>query len=148
MQLSALFFRHHYTGLSCINVMKKSVFLFAMSIMILGAGCKKAYIVPNRTIFATLNPGNWIKLDGGRSYTASINMPEINNNFNDYGAVLVYISFDNGTYEQIPQVYNGVSYSYLTRAGQIVLEIQSSDGIGTVTPPGSVKVKIVLIESL
>jgi hypothetical protein len=85
MQLSALFFRHHYTGLSCINVMKKSVFLFAMSIMLLGAGCKKEYIVPNRTIFATLNPGNWIKLDGGRSYTASINMPEIDNNFNDYG---------------------------------------------------------------
>jgi hypothetical protein len=124
--------------------MKKSVFLFAMSIMLLGAGCKKEYIVPNRTIFATLNPGNWIKLDGGRSYTASINMPEIDNNFNDYGGVLVYISFDNGTYE----VYNGVSYSYLTRSGQIVLEIQSSDGIGTVTPPGSVKVKIVLIESL
>jgi hypothetical protein len=75
-------------------------------------------------------------------------MPEIDKNFNDYGGVLVYISFDSGIYEQIPQVYNGVSYSYLTRSGQIVLEIQSSDGIGTVTPPGSVKVKIVLIQSI
>jgi hypothetical protein len=128
--------------------MKKSVFLFAMSIFLLGSGCKKEYIVPNRTIFATLNPGNWIKLNGGRNYTASINMPEIDKNFNDYGGVLVYISFDSGIYEQIPQVYNGVSYSYLTRSGQIVLEIQSSDGIGTVTPPGSVKVKIVLIQSI
>lgn len=119
-----------------------------MSIFLLGSGCKKEYIVPNRTIFATLNPGNWTKLNGGRSYTASINMPEIDKNFNDYGGVLVYISFDSGIYEQIPQVYNGVSYSYLTRSGQIVLEIQSSDGIGTVTPPGSVKVKIVLIQSI
>jgi len=128
--------------------MNKSLFLFAMSIMLLGAGCKKEYIVPNRTIFATLSPGNWIKLDGGRSYTASISMPEISNNFNEYGAVLVYISFENGVYEQIPQVYNGVSYSYVSRSGKIVLEIQSSDGLGTVTPPGSVKVKIILIESI
>ncbi|MFA6946718.1 MAG: hypothetical protein WC220_12540 [Pedobacter sp.] len=128
--------------------MKKSVLLLALGILLVSAGCKKEYIVPNRTVFATLNSGNWIKLDGGRNYTASINMPEIDNYFNDHGAVLVYISFDNGTYEQIPQVYNGVSYSYLIRSGQIVLEIQSSDGVGLITPPGSVKVKIVLIESI
>ena len=105
-------------------------------------------IVPNRTIITTLNSGSWIKNDGGRNYTAAIDMPEIDNYFNDHGGVLVYISFDNGTYEQVPQVYNGVSYSYITRTGQIVLEIQSSDGLGTVTPPGTVKVKIVLIESI
>jgi hypothetical protein len=114
----------------------------------MGAACKKEQIVPNRTIITTLNSGNWIKLDGGRTYTSSINMPEINNYFNDYGGVLVYVSFENGTYEQIPQVYNGVSYSYLTRAGQIVIEIQSSDGQAVISPPGSVKVKIVLIESI
>ncbi len=74
-------------------------------------------------------------------------MPEIDNYFNDYGAVLAYISFDSGIYEQIPQVYNGVSYGYVSRSGKIVLEIQSSDCLGTVTPPGSVKVKVVLIES-
>lgn len=81
-------------------------------------------------------------------FFASIQMPEIDNYFNDYGGVLVYISFDNETYEQIPQVYNGVSYSYLTRSGQIVLEIQSSDGTGVVTPPGTVKLKIILIASI
>jgi len=128
--------------------MKKLILLFAMSILLVGAGCKKEYIVPNRTVFTTLNPGNWIKLDGGRSYTASISMPEIDNYFNDHGAVIVYISFDSGTYEQIPQVYNGVSYSYVMRSGQIVVEIQSSDGVGVITPPGSVKLKIVLIESI
>ena len=128
--------------------MKKLILLFAMSILLVSAGCKKEFIVPNRTVFTTLSPGNWIKQDGGRSYTASINMPEIDNYFNDHGAVIVYISFDSGTYEQIPQVYNGVSYSYITRSGQIVVEIQSSDGIGVITPPGSVKLKIVLIESI
>ncbi|WP_090707208.1 hypothetical protein [Daejeonella rubra] len=128
--------------------MKKPILLFALFILVLSAGCKKEQIVPNRTILTTLNSGSWIKLDGGRSYTASINMPEIDNYFNDYGGVLVYVSFETGTYEQIPQVYNGVSYSYLTRSGQIVIEIQSSDGLAVVTPPGSVKVKIVLVESI
>lgn len=128
--------------------MKKLILLFAMSILLVSAGCKKEFIVPNRTVFTTLSPGNWIKQDGGHSYTASINMPEIDNYFNDHGAVIVYISFDSGTYEQIPQVYNGVSYSYITRSGQIVVEIQSSDGIGVITAPGSVKLKIVLIESI
>lgn len=104
--------------------------------------------MPNRTIITTLSSGSWVQSNGGRTYTAAIDMPEIDNYFNDHGGVLVYISFDSGTYEQVPQVYNGVSYSYITRTGQIVLEIQSSDGIGTVTPPGTVKVKIVLIDSV
>lgn len=128
--------------------MKRHFALLALFVLFMGASCKKEQIVPNRTVITTLTSGNWIKLNGGRSYTASINMPEIDNYFNDYGGVLVYISFENGTYEQIPQVYNGVSYSYITRSGQIVIEIQSSDGQAIISPPGSVKVKIVLIESI
>ena len=129
--------------------MKRLLFFICLSLIVFfGAGCKKEMIVPNRTIITTLNAGDWIKLNGGRTYTAIIDMPEIDNYFNDYGGILVYISFVAGTYEQIPQVYNGVSYSYVTRSGQIVMEIQSSDGIGTITPPGTVKVKIVLIKSI
>ena len=128
--------------------MKRSLIFICLSLIISIAGCKKEMIVPNRTIITTLNSGNWVQNSGGRTYTAAINMPEIDNYFNDHGAVLVYISFENGTYEQVPQVYNGVSYSYITRTGQIILEIQSSSGLGTVTPPGTVKVKIVLINSV
>lgn len=128
--------------------MKRSLIFICLSLIIFIAGCKKEMIVPNRTIITTLNSVNWVQNSGGRTYTATINMPEIDNYFNDHGAVLVYISFENGTYEQVPQVYNGVSYSYITRTGQIILEIQSSSGLGTVTPPGTVKVKIVLIKSV
>lgn len=128
--------------------MKKSLLAICLLLILASAGCKKDQLVPNRTIITNLSSGNWIPVNGGRTYTASIEMPEINNYFNDYGGVLVYISFENGTYEQIPQVYNGVSYSYITRTGQIVLEIQSADGVGTVTPPGSIKVKIILIDSV
>lgn len=127
--------------------MKKSMLLICLAILMTAAGCKKEYYVPNRTIITTLNSGSWIPMNGGRTYSASIDMPEIDDDFHQYGGVLVYISFDNETYEQVPQVYNGISYSYVSRRGQIVLEIQSSDGLGTVTPPGSVRIKIVLVES-
>lgn len=129
--------------------MKRSLIFICLSLIIFAAGCKKEMIVPNRTIITTLSSSSWSQSNGGRTYTAAIDMPEIDNYFNDHGGVLVYISFDNGsTYEQVPQVYNGVSYSYITRSGEIVMEIQSSDGLGTVTPPGTVRVKIVLIDSV
>lgn len=129
--------------------MKRSILLICLSLLVFAAGCKKEGIVPNRTIITTINSGSWTQSNGGRTYTAVIDIPEIDSYFNDHGGVLVYISFDNGgSYEQVPQVYNGVSYSYITRPGEIVMEIQSSDGLGTVTPPGTVRVKIVLIESV
>jgi hypothetical protein len=133
--------------LKTYSIMKRSIIFICFSLIVFAAGCKKEMIVPNRTIITTLNSSSWIPNSGGRTYTAAIDMPEIDNYFNEHGGVLVYISFDNGIYEQVPQVYNGVSYSYITRVGQIVMEIQSSDGLGTVTPPGTVRVKIVLIES-
>lgn len=77
--------------------MKRHFALLALFVLFMGASCKKEQIVPNRTVITTLTSGNWIKLNGGRSYTASINMPEIDNYFNDYGGILVYISFENGT---------------------------------------------------
>ena len=127
--------------------MRKSLFFICLCLFVVASGYKKEVIIPNRTIITTLDSGDWIKFDGGLSYTAAINMPEIDDYVNENHGILVYFSFQDGTYEALPEVYNGISYSYITRAGQIVIEIQSSDGISVVTPPGGVTVKIVLIES-
>ncbi len=127
--------------------MKKSLLFISVLFIITASACKKESVVPNRTIVYTLNSADWETSNGGRTYTAAIDMPEIDDYFNEYGGVLVYVSFGDNVNEQIPQVYNGVSYSYITVPGQIVLEVQSSDGAGTITPPGRMKVKIVLIPS-
>lgn len=113
------------------------------------SACTKEYVVPNKTIITELRPGDWINVNNqGRNYTAAIDMPEIDDYVNEHHGILVYVSFGDRTYEQIPQVYNGVSYSYYTKPGQIVMELQSSNGTSVITPPGSMTVKIVLIESL
>jgi len=129
--------------------MKKiHLLLLMLPLVTLLSSCeKKEYIVPNRTIITELRPGNWITSDNGRTYSAAIDMPEIDNYFNERGGVLLYVSFGSQTYEQLPQVYNGVAYSYSTQPGQIVIDIQSSDGIEVINPPGSMTIKIVLIES-
>ena len=127
--------------------MRKSLFYICLCLIVVVSGCEKEVISPNRTIITTLSPGDWIQSNGGRSYSAAIDMPEIDDYVNENNGILVYFSFEDGTYEPLPEVYNGVSYSYITRIGQIVVEIQSSDGISVVTPPGGVKVKIVLIDS-
>jgi hypothetical protein len=127
--------------------MQRSIFSLVL-IMLSLASCNKEYVVPNRTIITELFAEDWDNLDQGRNFVAEIDMPEIDDYVNEHHGVLVYVSFGNRTYEQIPQVYNGVSYTYFTRPGQLVMELQSSDGISVVTPPGSMTVKIVLIESL
>ena len=122
--------------------------LLILPIILIGASCKKTeYAVPNKTIIVDLAAGRWLPLNGGRSYTAAIDVPELDDYMNERGGVLVYLSFGSQTYEQIPQVYNGESYSYVTRPGQIVLEVQEYDGLGSVAPPGNMTVKIILIRS-
>lgn len=123
--------------------------LISLPLAILLGSCQKnEYIVPNKTIITELRPGSWVTSDNGRTYSAAIDMPEIDNYFNERGGVLVYASFGNQVYEQLPQVYDGVAYSYTTQPGQIIIDVQSSDGIDILeNPPGSMTIKIVLIES-
>jgi hypothetical protein len=125
----------------------RRVILLVLPLILALSSCKKEYIVPNKTVVLNLSPGSWIPLNGGTSYTAAINIPELDDYINEKGGVLVYLSFGSKTYEQIPQVYGGDAFSFVTRPGQIVLEVQRYNGVGLVTPPTGMTVKIVLIES-
>src|SRR5690606_26675650 len=110
--------------------------------------CEKKYVVPNRTILDQIAPGRWVAGDNGQTFSVGIPMPEIDDYFNEYGAAIVYVSFGTIDYEAITQVFDGVSYHYVTKPGQIVITIESSDGIEPVNPPDiAMDVKIVLIDS-
>lgn len=131
--------------------MKKKLTLFLLPLLFIIASCKKTenVIVPNRTVLVDIKATDWTSDDGGKTFSANIQMPEITTDFNDYGGVLVYVSFDDQVYEQIPQVYNGITYSYTTEPGNIDIDIQSSLGDEVISPPGQViRVKIVLIDSV
>lgn len=112
------------------------------------SSCTKQYITPaNQTILLNLSANSWTSDDGGKTWSAVINTPEIDSYFNDHGGVLVYFSFNDGVYEQIPETYEGVSYSYTHNNGAIAVYAQASDGISAITAPDAAVVKIVLVDS-
>jgi len=130
--------------------MKKllSILCFAL-VVVAFSSCKKEYITqasPNQTILFNVPTTAWTLSTDGKSYYAVISTPEIDSYFNDYGGVLAYFSFTTGVYEQIPEVYNGVSYSYTHNTGSVVLYAQSYDG-GTPIVPAALTLKLLLLSS-
>jgi hypothetical protein len=95
----------------------------------------------------TLNPGGWGSSDGGFSYSTSLNVPELDQNMLDNGAIVVFLSFDNGAnYEAIPEVFDGISYGALHSLGQITLDLHAVDGSKLTAPGATILAKVVLIQ--
>ncbi len=126
--------------------MKKLLSIICVAVITLtAASCKKETVVAPgaQTVFAKAN--NWTTTDGGRTYTADVAMPEIGDYFDNKGAVLVYIDANN-EYEQLPDVYDGITYRFTYTGGHVFIDAQNSDGKGTITVPSTINLKIVLID--
>lgn len=105
-------------------------------------------VVENRTIIVNIPASSWRSDNGGRSFFATVDMPEVTNEFNERGGVLVYLTFGNRTYEQLPQVYKGISYRFTSSPGRIDLELERAEGNLTIEPPAqTITAKIILVES-
>ena len=128
--------------------MKKTFLLLMACFALLATSCvKNNNQGPNQTIFLNVKSSDWKTTDGGKTWSATYNMPAITTTVNDYYGVLVYAAFNNGTYEEIPQVYNGVAYSFSHSVGSLSLDIQSSNGTSVISAPGSFTLKTVLVTS-
>lgn len=128
--------------------MKRILTIVCSAVMLLSvSSCTKKYITPNPnySVFATLAPSDWALYSDGKSYSASINVQDINPDFANFGGVIVAISYSDGVYEQIPEVYNGTSFSYTYNDGNVTLYAQSPDGVTPIQPTDNIKVKITLI---
>jgi hypothetical protein len=135
--------------------MKKIITILSCVILLAASSCTKQYISPgttNQTLYANLVTTDWTPYtdpgNGSKSYQAPINVNLISNNFAQIGGIIVAISYDGGnTYEQLPEVYDNVSYSYTYNAGNLTLYAQSADGSTAVQPTLPMKVKIILVDS-
>src|SRR3982750_1633803 len=128
--------------------MKRILSIVGCIVVLAASSCTKKYITPNpnQTILLNVKSTDWTTDDGGKTYSAVIPMPEIDSYFNDHGGVLVYFSFTDGVYEQIPETYQGISYSYTHNPGYIAVYAQASDGVSTITSPDAATVKLVLVD--
>jgi hypothetical protein len=120
--------------------------LFAMS------SCTKQYVTPNpnQTILFNVAATDWQSFtdpSGVKSYVESLAVPEISSSSADSDGVLVYLAFSNGVYEQVPEVYAGIAYSFTYNAGNITIYAQNSDGTVSATAPPAATAKVVLVPS-
>jgi hypothetical protein len=141
--------------------MKKILTLVCCTILLAATSCTKKYITPaNRTVFFDVKggaapAGGWIPTTNGGSPAYQVTLggdtnelPELDNFTQQNGAVLVYISFDNGdTYEAVPENFGGVSYSFIHTTNTIIITSQASSGSTAVLPTSNMHVKVVLVDS-
>jgi hypothetical protein len=132
--------------------MKKILFLLIIGGALFMASCTKHYDVvqPNQTFISDpIDSTAWETSDGGKNYTIDIDMTgKIGSYVNSTDAVIIALTFDNGNqYEQIPEVYNNVSFTYTYTKGNITIYAQSADGTQVITNPPAFRAKIVLVDS-
>jgi hypothetical protein len=132
--------------------MKKIMTLLGCIVLLIASSCTKQYISPtNQTYIYDVAPNAWALTQdpsGVQSYAVPLNVNAINNNVTSSWGVIVAISYDGGsTYEQVPEVYAGVSYSFTYNAGNLTLYAQSADGTKPVIPTSTIRVKVTLVDS-
>lgn len=131
--------------------MKKFLSIICCSVMLLAvSSCTKQYVTTganNETVVANLATTDWTLDVASKSYIASISVPDLTDGFIRSGGLIVAISTDGTVYEQVPEVYNGTSFSYTYNNGSVTLYAQTPDGTTPVQPTNSLKVKITLVHT-
>jgi len=127
--------------------MKNTILLLLFGLFLFSS-CKKEYVPVNnsQTILFDVSSSDWGTSDNGISYDTSLDVPEITNYFNSNGQVSVYISFGNGVFEQIPEVYNDVSLSFTHSTGNVSVYAQDLNHVG-MPPPANATIKVILTDS-
>jgi hypothetical protein len=122
-----------------------------LSVFTLGACKKEVTQVVDQAFSATysVDASKWATSDGGKTYTVSLNVPEVDNVIVGSGGVIAYISFNNGaTFEALPEVYNGVAYGAYHQNGTLSVDLTDPAGQVAVPPPtGTVLIKVIILDA-
>jgi hypothetical protein len=117
------------------------------------AGCTKHVTqVVNQAFSATYSIAatSWATTDAGLSYSTSLSVPELDDVVLKDGAVIVYLSFDNGTtFEALPESFDGVAYGALHQNKTVYIDLSAADGSATTVtaPTKTILAKVVLIDA-
>jgi len=132
--------------------MKKLFVLSALSLLVFSS-CKKEITQVQQVNQAfsavyTIKPSDWTTNNGGLSYTAQLQVPELDNAIYNGGGVLVYLSFS-GTdyYEALPEVFDGFTYGAIHSNGYVGIDISDITGNIMNPPTQNISAKVILIDA-
>ena len=131
--------------------MKKLLSILCLSIIVLtAASCKKETVYvqnDNFTTIKTVQSADWDPYQSN-SLTVDLNVPELDADYNEKGAVLVYIAYGaDAPWEQVPETFGGQAFSFTHNPGTVSLYVQNPNGVGIPSRPDPIYVKVVLIDS-
>lgn len=132
--------------------MKSLLLLPMLMLALVFSSCTKENItqevvIPNKTIQYEVKANAWQYDAGSKTYFAPLPVPEIDDYANQNSGILVYISSDKVTWEAIPDVFNGSTFVYTYKTGNIYLEVQGATGVTIDPPTSTIFVKVVIVEA-
>ncbi len=132
----------------------KKLFLLAIPILFVFSSCQKQQVTKVQKVdqafsaIFTIQPGDWVTANNGLSFTAELNVPELDNIIYKNGAVLVYISFAGTSYyEAVPEVFDGFVYGAIHSNGYVGIDISAVSGDPINPPTQTITAKVVLIDA-
>lgn len=120
--------------------------------------CTKTTVQQVNQVFSavyTVQANQWASgtdPDGTTFFYTTLSVPELTQNIDLNGGVVVYLTFDpqddNPTYEAMPEVINGVAYGAIHTTGSVTIDLRAADGSNAPGPiTGATAVKVVLLEA-
>ncbi|HXB29822.1 MAG TPA: hypothetical protein VNW49_08390 [Puia sp.] len=123
------------------------------------SGCTKTTVQQVNQVFSavyTVQANQWAlgaDPDSTTFYYTSLSVPELTQAIDLNGGVLVYLSFDdpsssNPTYEQMPEVFNGIAYGAIHTTGSVTIDLRAADGSNAPGPiTGPTMIKVILLDA-
>ena len=131
----------------------KRILLYTTLALLIFSSCKKEITQVQKVDQAfsavyDIAPASWTTTNNGISYTAQLNIPELDNVIYQNGAVLVYLSFS-GTnyYEALPEVFDGIAYGAIHSNGYVSIDISALSGNAIDPPKQNISAKVILIDA-
>lgn len=135
--------------------------LLSLLVILSCTGCTKTYVTndPVNQVYSalfTVGANQWTPaIDdlGAAYYFTTLDIPELTQQIDLNGGVVVYLSFDdpastNPVYEAMPEVINGVAYGVLHSTGSVTIDLREAYG-GDLTSgiKAPTLIKVVLLDA-
>lgn len=136
--------------------------LLSAFVILACSGCTKTTVNQVNQVYSavyTVAANQWVQgqdpaANGGATfYSTTLSVPELTQQIDVNGGVLVYLSFDDPSatdpiYEALPEVFDGIAYGAIHTTGQVTIDLRGADGSSlTNAISAPTLVKIILLDA-